>query len=726
MENNFGVLIQAILDSSKFGKSDIEKVQKVIDKYHINLTADLDKANTIAEIKKIVPEIEKALKDITGIDIKINDKDLIRAFNQVEKEATKAAQEEQKLTDAMEKARVKSEQLRQAEEKRQQLAQSKAANKALEEEYALKQKIAEQSKNIRISIDDQTFSTQIEKLKFDFQKFGLSADEAENKVKELRTTLATMQTVSGEDLIKIFETWQTQIKGAKVQLDQTKLSFDKFAQPVSDEKITSLLLRIQNFLTKNTAITKEAKVQLESYINELNSGNISLSRWNQMNQSLAKTEANMRILGKLGMSLKDQMSQAANSFTQWVSVSSAIMAVVYEIKKIPEEVIKINSSLVELSKVSNATKVELTNCFSESAKTAKDLGASISDVINATADWSRLGYNLPDSEELAKVATLYKNVGDGIDIDTANQSLVSTLQGFNLQAKDAISIIDKFNEVANNFPIDTAGIGEALQRSAASFNAANTDLSKSIALITGTNAVVQDPSSVGNMWKTVSMRIRGTVQELEQAGEDTDGMVNSTAELRDLVKGLTGFDIMADKAGTQFKDIYDIVVGIGKEWHNLTDVEQAGLLETLAGKRQGNALAAALNNVSMIEDAYNTAENSAGSALKEQENYEKGIQYSLERLEASFQEFSNNVLSSGLVKGIVDFGNTTINVLDNVFNKLGSFQTFATAFGGFLGIKNIGKVCKCIFFKSLLNYFEYAHSTQDYNQELGRLGLVSL
>lgn len=177
---------------------------------------------------------------------------------------------------------------------------------------------------------------------------------------------------------------------------------------------------------------------------------------------------------------------------------------------------------------------------------------------------------------------------------------------------------------ANNFPIDTAGIGEALQRSAASFYAANTDLSKSIALITGTNSVVQDPSRVGNMWKTVSMRIRGAVQELEEAGEDTDGVVESTAQLRDLVKGLTGFDIMADEAGTQFKDIYDIVVGIGREWQNLTDIEQSGLLETLAGKMQGNALSAALNNISMIEEAYETAENSAGFALEEQEAYEKG------------------------------------------------------------------------------------------------------
>lgn len=54
----------------------------------------------------------------------------------------------------------------------------------------------------------------------------------------------------------------------------------------------------------------------------------------------------------------------------------------------------------------------------------------------------------------------------------------------------------------NNYAIDTAGIGDALQRSAAAFNAAGTDLNKSIALVTTANSVVQDPASVGTMFKT--------------------------------------------------------------------------------------------------------------------------------------------------------------------------------------------------------------------------------
>ena len=56
-------------------------------------------------------------------------------------------------------------------------------------------------------------------------------------------------------------------------------------------------------------------------------------------------------------------------------------------------------------------------------------------------------YNLEDSKLLSDVTTLYQKVGDNMTQETASQSLVSTLQGFNMQASEAESIIDKFHEV---------------------------------------------------------------------------------------------------------------------------------------------------------------------------------------------------------------------------------------------------------------------------------------
>ena len=67
------------------------------------------------------------------------------------------------------------------------------------------------------------------------------------------------------------------------------------------------------------------------------------------------------------------------------------------------------------------------------------------------------------------------------------------------------------------------------------------------------------------------------------------------------------------------------------------------------------------------------------------------IQYSLDRLTASAQTFANHFLDSSLVKGIVDFGNTTINVIDKVTSALTPLGTLALGGGLFAGIKNIGR-----------------------------------
>jgi TP901 family phage tail tape measure protein len=270
------------------------------------------------------------------------------------------------------------------------------------------------------------------------------------------------------------------------------------------------------------------------------------------------------------------ISSLATTFFSWYQIFNVF-------KEASNTVIELNTNITELAKVSEKTSSQIYDDFNSYAEIAKEVGGTISDTISATADWSRNGYDIEASKELSKAALIYKNVGDGIDIDEANEYLISTLRGFNLEAEQAMDIIDSINNVANNEPIDTAGIGEALQRSAAAFNAANTDLQESIALVTSTNSVLQSPDKVGSMWTTVSARIRGATTELEEAGEDTDGMVESTSKLQALIKGMTGFDIL-EEDGKTFKSIYDIIIGIGEEFQNLDDIDQASLLEALAGE----------------------------------------------------------------------------------------------------------------------------------------------
>ena len=237
---------------------------------------------------------------------------------------------------------------------------------------------------------------------------------------------------------------------------------------------------------KFTAEFKDQDKQIRKVKVEMNGLNGAI-------QTFSDVSKNVTFFEKLGPQIKSTFAYFKRYLTGYFSLQEAIQAVRYGVQSIVE----LDTAMVELRKVSKDSSYAIDKYFSVATESAKELGATVGDLLNATADWSRMGYNLADAKELAEISTLYMHVGDGIDIDQASSSLVSTMKGFHMEAEDAMGIIDKFNEVANTNPIESGGIGEALQRSAASFYMANTDLSSAIALITASNSVVQDPEKVG-------------------------------------------------------------------------------------------------------------------------------------------------------------------------------------------------------------------------------------
>lgn len=262
------------------------------------------------------------------------------------------------------------------------------------------------------------------------------------------------------------------------------------------------LRNINQILESNSKMSSQAKAKIRAYYNEIKNGNPSAS----LDVLLSKIQeiANAEIAaGRGGKSLFAAVKEKAfYGLANTIGTFFGLNDLIQYGKQAANIVTDLNTQITELAKVSEQTSSQIYKDFKSYSDIAENMGATISDTISATADWSRNGYNIPDAKELAEVALLYKNVGDGIDITEANESLISTLKGFKLEADQAEHIIDVFNEVSNNEAIASSGIGAALQRSAASFNAANTSLEKSVALVTATNSVIQDPEKVGNMWKT--------------------------------------------------------------------------------------------------------------------------------------------------------------------------------------------------------------------------------
>ena len=151
---------------------------------------------------------------------------------------------------------------------------------------------------------------------------------------------------------------------------------------------------------------------------------------------------------------------------------------------------EIDLAMTELKKVTDETDASYKQFLKDAASASSVIGSTISDFTEASANFARLGYSMEEAASMAETAIIYKNVADGLDtVEESTESIISTMKAFGIESSDTMSIIDKFNAVGNSFAITSAGIGEALQRSASALYAAGNTLDESVALVTAANSV---------------------------------------------------------------------------------------------------------------------------------------------------------------------------------------------------------------------------------------------
>ena len=495
------------------------------------------------------------------------------------------------------------------------------------------------------------------------------------------------------------------LNAVKTKIGETKAEADKFNGALKSQRdvntyiksVSNSLYTAQRYLSNNSKITTDPAIYaryleyIERYQKLLESGKITQQNGQEYASEASKEFAELKKavqdagLETDTLAMKFKKLFETNIKSQFAS--QVINMVEQGLRQIYQNVVNIDSAMTELKKVTNETDNTYDAFLDDAGTRAKNLGASISDIVTASADFARLGYNLKDAKELADAAVLYQHVGDGISsVNDASESIISTMKAFGVEAKDVTSIVDKFNEVGNNYAISSAGVGSALQRSASALHTAGNTLDQSIGMIVAANDVAQDPESVGNALKVLSLRIRGAKTDLEQMGESTDDVAVSTSKLREQIKALTnvdgkgGFDILT-KSG-DFKSTYEIMEGIANVWKEMNDVDKASLLEQVAGKNRANVVSGMLDNWKDAQNAAKTAAESAGSATKENETYLDSINGKISQFTAAFEKLSKDVLDSDLIKFFIELATHIANLADEAVKLVDNIGLIPTAIGG--------------------------------------------
>ena len=250
-----------------------------------------------------------------------------------------------------------------------------------------------------------------------------------------------------------------------------------------NKKFDELIAKIQVYVKNNSKLTTdpEVRTQFQALLSDAQSATRSAAEYDRLNASLSQLKATVSNKGLTGRSLGDDIKYIAERIGIKAALSNSIYKVIGYFRQMVTTVTELDTGMTALKRVTQETQRVYTDFLKSTTSNAQALGATMSEVVNATTSFSKLGFNLQEAQTLANNAIIYKTVGD-IDINTATNDMISTMKAFNMEASQSEHIVDAFDIINNKYAISAQQVGEGLKGSAAALATANNTFEESAAM----------------------------------------------------------------------------------------------------------------------------------------------------------------------------------------------------------------------------------------------------
>lgn len=428
-------------------------------------------------------------------------------------------------------------------------------------------------------------------------------------------------------------------------------------------------IKLQAKLENNEKTVAELNNQIKSL-----QGKVSKLQLKVDSQKVSKADKQLKSFNdtaKEGQKQADKWnyswSKAFQSFTTYMSVTTVFYQVIHTIKDMISEVTDLDGALVELKKVTDLEGESLQRFTKEAYAAGANVAKTGTEMVEAATSFAKAGYNEDQILQLGEVAAMYTNIADeAISSADAADFIIAQLKAFNLESDDlnktlenSYHIIDAVNEVSNNFAVSSSDIATNLGKASSVMANAGNSMEQMIGLMTAGTEVTRNASKVANGLKTITLRLQGMDDEGEKNLELMSQMEGLFNKLGKTVYNTDG----------TLKNTYDLLGELADVYPTLTAAEKAYVTETIAGKYQAQNAAAILSNWKTAVDATATALDSQGSAMKENSKYLDSIQGRMANFNSAFEQLSQSVMSSDLIKWFIDLGTAIVNIANSDFGK---------------------------------------------------------
>lgn len=559
---------------------------------------------------------------------------------------------------------------------------------------------------------EEIWSNAVKKIGKNFNDLVKNIDNAnvsedlKNQWRGFIGELAEVRAELGEDFDFDIDITQavSKLDDLENRIKQSLSTDNKKNEKLTDEyRISKLNNKIQEFASKNTNLGPELSARLDQVQQRIDalfksgaSGTALERELKSIDEELNNISSDAKKAGQDGKSFGHMMLDSLKSANaRFIANYFSFQDMIRYIRTAFESIRSLDTALVDLKKTTTMSNSDLEQFYLNSSKIAKQTGVTTEEIITQAAAWSRLGFNTKEtSETMAELSSQFAKISPGTSVEDATDYLVSTMKAFHVDVADVESeIMDAVNRIGNTMATSNSEVGEMLKRSSAAMSEANNTLAETIALESAAVQITRNAETTGTAFRTISMRIRGLDEETEEALEDYEELKGKIADLTKTAKTPGGISLFTDETKSTYKSTYQLLKEIAAIYHDLTDKQQAGLLEALAGKRGGQVLAGILNDFSEVERAMGEIEQSAGSADAEMKIIEESMDFKINALKETWTQIYQGLIDRGTIGDLIDSLTKLSEVLGWLINnKAALVGVFSVITGGLAAKNNVGGV----------------------------------
>ena len=207
-----------------------------------------------------------------------------------------------------------------------------------------------------------------------------------------------------------------------------------------------------------------------------------------LDSAIKKVNSTQRVTYDNTKKWTEIFKSALDKVVLWFGATTLFYGSIRQFGEMTQYVKDLNKELTNIQIVTGVSAGSIRSLAKDFNDLAQEMGATTLQVAQASTEWFRQGKTVEETEKLLRSTLMLSKLGN-LDSAQATEYLTSTLNGFKLEAEDAITVVDKLISLDNAYATSAGELAEALQRTANSAQQAGFTFDEIVSYITVVSSV---------------------------------------------------------------------------------------------------------------------------------------------------------------------------------------------------------------------------------------------